>query len=192
MDIKAKYDKNKSLFVITALLLSGFLITGTLLLLRHLSHLKKGHMKANGIQQSTIDLLSKEEGRRNDVYLDIAGIPTVGIGHRVLKQDGLTLGQKIDDALVDTYFRNDSAIAANAINKYVKVPLNQFQFDALLSLIYNIGTGAFSKSTLLKYINGKKTKQDITSAWLSWNHAGGKESSALTARRNREVNIFYS
>lgn len=142
-----------------------------------------------GIQQSTIDLLKKEEGVRDVVYKDSVGKDTVGIGHLVIPADALKFGDKISSDKINELAKKDLQTAANSVNSSIKVPLNQNQFDALVSLVYNIGIGAFQRSTLVKYINAGNSQQDITNAWLAWKNAGGKP--ILLNRRQREVDLYF-
>jgi lysozyme len=97
-----------------------------------------------------LDALSKREGRRQRAYLDTKGIPTIGVGHTGPEvYIGLVwTHQQIDDAFAD-----DIQWAEDAVNKYVTVPLEQHQFDALVSFVFNVGTTAFRRSTLLKLLN---------------------------------------
>lgn len=75
-----------------------------------------------------------------------------------------------------------------AVNK-VTVALNQNQFDALVSLTYNIGTGAFASSTLLKKLNAGDYK-GAAAQFDVWNKAGGKRMQGLVNRRSTERKLF--
>jgi lysozyme len=140
-----------------------------------------------GIQQSTIDLIKKEEGERLVVYKDTRGLDTVGVGHLVLPSDGLKTGDKITQEQSNTLAKKDLQRFSNAVLTSIKVPISQNQFDALMSLAYNIGETGFKNSTLVKYINANKPQQDITNAWLAWAHP-----SELMPRRKREVDLYFS
>src|ERR1051325_11027211 len=108
-----------------------------------------------------LDLLEQWEGFKTTIYKDSAGLPTIGVGHLLTKSelssgkitingvpveytDGLT-EQQVTDLLAQ-----DLKPASSAVNSGVKVPLNQDQFDALVSFTFNVGVGAFNGSTLLK------------------------------------------
>lgn len=100
--------------------------------------------------EAGVKALMLREGKRNKAYLDVKGIPTIGVGHT---GPGVYIGlawtdQQIEDALAD-----DLKEAEDCINKYVTVPLTQNQFDALVSFVFNIGVTAFKKSTMLKDLN---------------------------------------
>ena len=78
-----------------------------------------------------------------------------------------------------------------AVNNAVKIPLNQNQFDALVSLAYNIGTNAFSKSTLVKKLNANDIR-GAADQFDVWVNAGGKRMQGLVNRRAREKALFIS
>lgn len=77
------------------------------------------------------------------------------------------------------------------VNELIKSNVNQNQFNALVSLSYNIGVNAFSKSTLLKKVNFNPDDLTIKNEFLKWNKAGGKEIKGLTNRREQESKIYY-
>lgn len=184
----AKRTKREIVELILALVI---LSTLTYLIIRALMQMKKTADNFD-IQQSTIDFLKQQEGVRNDVYLDSVGIPTVGIGHVVLSEDNLNVGDSITDDQVLQFAKQDMAYAKNAIWEAITTPINQNMFDALLSLTYNIGTGALANSTVVKKINSKASNNDIEDAWSMWDKAGGISSPSLLARRQREFNLFIS
>lgn len=137
--------------------------------------------------QQGIELIKKFEGVRYQAYLDSVGIPTIGVGHT----RGVVMGDKIDDRQVDEFLRQDLESAEYAVNSLVKVELRQTQFDALVSLVFNIGSGAFARSTLLKLLN--KGRQDMAADQFGrWNMAGGKVLLGLTKRRAAERLLFMS
>lgn len=111
------------------------------------------------------DRIILREGKRNKAYLDSKGIPTIGVGHTGPHvYIGLAwTDQQIDDALID-----DLKTAENAVNTYVTVPLQQWEFDALVSLVFNIGVTAFRRSTLLKLLN-QKLYDMAAEAFMMWN-----------------------
>ncbi len=96
--------------------------------------------------------LEQREGKRNKAYLDTKGIPTIGVGHT---SPNIYIGLVWTDQQITDALRDDIKVTEDAINKYVKVPLEQHQFDALVSFVFNIGIGAFIRSTLLKRLNNK-------------------------------------
>lgn len=142
-------------------------------------------MQKMKISQAGIEAIKDFEGVRLKAYDDGVGIPTIGVGHT----KGVRWGDTATMAQVDAWLREDLSDAENAVNSYVTVPLQQSQFDALVSLVFNIGTGAFAKSTLLKLLN----QGDYIGAagqFLVWIRAGGKVLAGLEKRRKAEYNMF--
>lgn len=99
------------------------------------------------------NFIKNQEGLRLNAYLCPARVWTIGYGHTGAD---VVKGKVITKEQAEIYFKNDIAIHENNVSKLVKVPLNQNQFDALVSFEYNIGYGQFSSSTLLKLLNQKK------------------------------------
>ncbi|KQF82688.1 muraminidase [Acinetobacter pittii] len=130
------------------------------------------------------------EGKRLNAYDDGVGVWTIAYGTikypngvRVKKGDTCTEQQAED------YLRNDLAKFEAAINKLVKVPLTQNQFDALASFTYNLGETNLANSTLLKRLN-KGDYQGAADQFLVWNKAGGKVMKGLVRRREAERALF--
>ncbi|NUG50169.1 lysozyme [Acinetobacter lactucae] len=137
-----------------------------------------------------IDLISSFEGVRLKAYDDGVGVWTIGIGTtiypngvKVKKGDTCTLEQ------AKSFFTHDLKRFESSVNSLVKVPLSQNQFDALVSLSYNIGSGAFKNSTLLKKLNAKDYS-GAAEQFLVWNKADGKVMKGLVRRREAERALF--
>lgn len=151
-----------------------------------------------------LTFLRQNEGRALKVYLDDCGIPTCGVGHVVLPQDGLKLGDAITEAQSDAFEAHDVGKCENAINvgvaPEVLATLSQNAFDALVSLIFNIGVGdhdghGFLSSTVLRDLNAGNVA-DEKRAFELWDKdtKAGKlvVDDALLARRDREVALFLT
>ncbi|MFW2152803.1 lysozyme [Acinetobacter gyllenbergii] len=140
--------------------------------------------------QVGIDLISSFEDTKLQAYDDGVGVWTIGIGTtvypngvKVKKGDTCTLDQ------AKSYFAHDLKRFEASVNNLVKVPLSQNQFDALVSLTYNIGQTAFSKSTLLKKLNAKDYA-GAADQFPRWNKGGGKVMKGLVRRRDAERALF--
>jgi len=118
---------------------------------------RKRKLSAAGVR-----LIAGFEGFRSDLYDDAAGHCTIGYGHLVHTgscdgsesaefRRGLTRERALE------ILGDDAASAATAVNDAVKVPLEQDQFDALTSFVFNVGSGAFRDSTLLRLLNEAST-----------------------------------
>lgn len=136
-----------------------------------------------------MELLKKSEGFRNRVYLDVAGFPTIGYGHRLLHPESFPDG--VDEQQAAELLACDVRDAEQAVQRLVKVPLAQGQFDALVDFCYNLGAGRFATSTLLKRLNAGSYDQAMNEL-LRWDRAGGKELPALKARREAEVRLWQA
>jgi GH24 family phage-related lysozyme (muramidase) len=137
-----------------------------------------------------INLISSFEDTRFKAYDDGVGVWTIGIGTtvypngvKVEKGDTCTLEQ------AKAYFKHDLAKFEKAVSDSVKVTLTQNQFDALVSLAYNIGSSAFKSSTLLKKLN-KRDYPGAADQFPLWNKAKGKILNGLTRRRAAERALF--
>jgi GH24 family phage-related lysozyme (muramidase) len=143
-------------------------------------------IRPNIISDAGVAFIKDFEGYRLQSYRDIKGIPTIGVGHT---GHDVEMGQTITSDEVDDLLRADLMIVERCIVANVKVDLKQCMFDALCSLVFNIGTGAFSKSTLLKLLN-KSKYVECASQFLRWNKSNGTPVPGLTRRREAERALF--
>lgn len=139
-------------------------------------------------------LIAKFEGLRLRSYLDSAGIWTIGYGSTKDPYTGVSVkqGQTISKATALDWLQKDIAQRQVAIRKLVKVPITSNQMAAITSLAYNIGLGAFQKSTLLRLLNQKAPITEIADQFLRWNKVNGKELKGLTNRRILERELFLT
>lgn len=136
--------------------------------------------------------LIEEEGVRHTVYRDVAGYPTVGVGHLVRSGDGLRVGDRISDrqarAFLDADLRGAEAAARDLLGD---LPVFQHEFDALVDLIYNVGPGNVSaaKSPRLNRAIAAGDYEAIASE-LEYTHAGGAYARGLDHRSERRTQMF--
>lgn len=144
------------------------------------------------ISPSGIDLICNFEGKRLTAYDDGVGVWTIGFGTTVYP-NGIKVmkGNTCTEAQAKTYMAHDLKKFEATVNKAVTVQLNQNQFDALVSLAYNIGTNAFSKSTLVKKLNANDIR-GAADQFDVWVNAGGKRMQGLVNRRAKEKALFLS
>ena len=144
------------------------------------------------ISPSGIDLICNFEGKRLTAYDDGVGVWTIGFGTTVYP-NGIKVmkGDTCTEAQAKTYMAHDLKKFEATVNKAVTVQLNQNQFDALVSLAYNIGTNAFSKSTLVKKLNANDNRA-AADQFDVWVNAGGKRMQGLVNRRAKEKALFIS
>lgn len=141
-----------------------------------------------------------EEGWCSAAYRDASGHLTIGVGH-LLTKDELASGKVVigDEAVrwtdgltyaqASALLEKDVRVAEDAINNLVTVELYQHQFDALVSLVFNIGVGAFKRSTLLKRINGMRL-EEVPREIQRWTYSGGVVLAGLVDRRRRESHLW--
>ena len=135
-------------------------------------------------------LIKEFEGFMASAYLCPAKVWTIGIGTTVYP-NGLKVkkGDKCTQEQALEYLQHDLKSFEKTVNDLVKVPLSQNQFDALVSLSYNIGSGAFKNSTLLKKLNANDYA-GAADQFPRWNKGGGKVLKGLVRRRNAERALF--
>ena len=136
--------------------------------------------------------LIEEEGIRYTVYRDVAGYPTVGVGHLVLPQDNLRLGDRISKKRVLKLLDQDLAKAEAGVRKLVgDLKLYQHEFDALLDLVYNVGIGNVSEKQSPR-LNAAihQGNYEAIAAELDYSYAAGKIARGLEYRSRRRARIF--
>lgn len=139
------------------------------------------------ISAAGLQLIENSEGFSSTVYNDVAGIPTIGYGHRV--RPGESFPDGVTQAQAQAILSSDVQTAEAAVTRLVTVPLTQGQFDALVDFTYNLGAGNLETSTLLRDLNAGNYDA-AASQLLVWDHAGGKVQPGLQARRQAEYNMF--
>ncbi len=133
-----------------------------------------------------IEVIKRFEGFRETVYLCPGGKPTIGYGHVVRPDENLT---NVTMEAAEELLREDLLVAEQAVNTKVTVYLCQHMFDALVSFVYNVGAGAFSRSTLLWLLN-QGDYQGAANQFSRWTKAGGKQLQGLVLRRTWEKQLF--
>lgn len=145
------------------------------------------------MKTKNIELIKESEGLRLKAYMPTKNDrPTIGYGHT----KGVKMGMTITKAQAEQYLRDDLAWAENAVNRLVKVKLNQNQFDALVSFVFNLGEANFASSTLLRKLN-TGDYEGAANQFPRWNKQRTKSGSlevldGLTIRRDKERKLFLS
>ena len=132
-----------------------------------------------------IELVKEFEGASLTVYQDLAGLNTVGYGHRT----AMKVGTRITARKADQLLSLDLQIAADVVRRFVTVPLTQNQFDALVSFVFNVGGRAFARSTMLVHIN-RHEFTDAAAQFQRWCHVNGNRVEGLARRRHAEAILF--
>ncbi|CAI1003581.1 TPA: lysozyme [Serratia fonticola] len=140
--------------------------------------------------QRGIALIKSFESLELKAYPDpgTGGKPfTIGWGHT----KGVKPGDRITEQQAETFLAEDLAVFELTVNSAVKVPVTQNQFDALVSLAFNIGGANFAGSTLVKKLNAGDPR-GAADQFLRWKFADGKEMRGLVRRRAAERELFLS
>ena len=137
------------------------------------------------ISKKGTDLIKDFEGFRTHAYQDAVGVWTIGYGHTKGVQPTDVISAAEGDKMLSTELEEYE----NWVTKLVDVPLDQHQFDALVSWTYNLGPTNLKSSTLLKVLNAGYYEQ-VPDQIRRWNKAGGKELEGLTRRRTAEAELF--
>lgn len=136
--------------------------------------------------RKAISLITRFEGFRADAYKDPVGIWSIGFG----TTEGVKQGDTI--TVPEALSRLSEHIQENVepqLKRYVTWPLLQCEFDALVSFVYNVGAGAFARSTMRKKIN-EPSMWEASLEFDKWVYAGGKKLKGLVTRREHEKAMF--
>ena len=137
------------------------------------------------ISQEGLALIKKFEGCELDAYKCAAGVWTIGYGSTKGVKEGDTISQEDADKLLT----HEMEEYEGYINDLVDVNLEQNQFDALVSWVFNLGPANLKASTLLKVLNAKDY-EGVPAQIKRWNKAGGKVLQGLIRRREAESLLF--
>lgn len=141
------------------------------------------------LSNNGIAFIKRAEGEKLTAYQDSVGVWTIGVGHTgTVDGKSVARGMTITQNKSTSLLISDLAWVESAINGNVKVPLTQNQYDALCSLVFNIGRNAFTGSTLLRLLNVNNYK-GASDQFLQWKRAGS-DPDLLLPRRKRERELF--
>jgi lysozyme len=141
------------------------------------------------ISDAGLQFICAEEGCRLHVYPDQRGIPTIGVGHRLLPGEsypnGITQAQAIE------LLRKDVSWAMSVVNGAVTVQLSQCQADTLYSFCFNVGSGNFRSSSLLRLLN-QGEYSFVPGQLMQWIRVDGEIDKGLENRRKAEGKLWVS
>jgi lysozyme len=148
----------------------------------------------NKLDENGYKLIQGFEGLSLVPYLCSAKVATIGYGatfypsgKKVTMQDA-----PISLATAKWMFKETADKFAADVNKMIKANINQNQFNAIVSIAYNIGLAGLAKSSLLKKVNANPSDPTITNSFMIWNKAGGKVLNGLTKRRAIEAKLYFA
>lgn len=137
------------------------------------------------ISEEGLSIIKKFEGCELESYLCPAGVWTIGYGHT----KGVKEGDKINKEEAEYLLQEEMIEYENYINDLVEVPLQQHMFDALVSWVYNLGSGNLQSSTLLRVLNEGKY-DEVPAQIRRWNKSNGQVLEGLVRRREAEAVMF--
>lgn len=140
---------------------------------------------ARQINQDGIDLIKEFEGLHLTPYLCPAKIWTIGFGHTRTVRAGM----QITEAQAVTLLDEDLNLFERSVSRLVTVPLSDNQFSALVCFAFNVGTGNFEFSTLLKLLN-RGWYEQVPAQLMRWDHANGEVMGGLSRRRAAEGRLW--
>jgi lysozyme len=139
-------------------------------------------------------LIQEFEGLSLVPYLCSAKVATIGYGATFYPSGKKVTMQDAPISLVTAKWmlKETADKFASDVDKMIKSNINQNQFNAIVSLAYNIGLGGLQKSSLLRKVNVNPNDPTITNSFLVWNKAGGKVLNGLTKRRTIEAKLYFA
>ncbi len=153
------------------------------------------HESAKGyaVNKQTVNLVKMFEGFEPVAYKDVVGVWTIGYGN-TFYLDGKRVkeGDNISHAQGEQLLKNVLDHFAKLVTDEIRVQLTDCQFGALVSFTYNVGIGAFRRSTLLRKVNADPENPEIKAEFTKWVRAGGKTLTGLVRRRKAEADLYFS
>jgi len=145
------------------------------------------------ITQKGIDLLKHLEGFRDRMYLDSAGLPTIGFGTLIdTKEEAYLMTATITEEVGEALLKKDVMKTEARLIPLLKQSPNSNQMDAIILFAYNVGTTALRTSTLLKKFNIDPDDISIRDEFMKWVFADHKRIPGLFNRRQQEADLYYS
>ncbi|MBO4521155.1 MAG: lysozyme [Alphaproteobacteria bacterium] len=139
------------------------------------------------ISEKGLKAIKTFEGYSPLEYTCVAGKRTIGFGHVLKPNESYVCG--VSEEQAEELLIQDLKTVETAVDMLVKVPLKEYQRDALVSFAYNIGAYAFQRSTLLKELNAGNYEQ-VPKQLMRWIYVNGKPCYGLSRRRQAEAALF--
>ncbi len=142
------------------------------------------HITSNGLK-----LIRSFEGFSSAIYLDAAGLPTVGYGHLLKPPEVVAFKAGITKAKAEELLKADVVVAETAVARLISVPLTDCQFDALVSFTFNLGAGTLQRSTLRAKLN-RGEYWSVPAEMMRFVYADVRKISGLVIRRLTEIELY--
>lgn len=138
------------------------------------------------VSDNMLYFIKSFETFRSDAYICPAGFRTIGYGHLLSEVESIT---KITHDIALELLMKDISFAEAAVLRLTRIELRQNQFDALVSFVFNLGAGAYQRSTLRAKVN-RGEHDSAPAEFLRWVYANGKILKGLIARRKAEAAVY--
>lgn len=149
-------------------------------------------MGATSADNAGIEAIRRHEGFSPIAYRDTGGKWTIGYGHLIKAGEEHLQNAVLDRAAAEQLFRADLRDFEGYVNQYVTREKSQDEFNALLSLVYNIGPGNFRTTGIALKAQQRKPYSDLAPIWLAQNRDSTRTVRAgLTKRREAELAVYY-
>ena len=143
------------------------------------------------ITQEGLNLIKTFEGFEPEIYLDAAGLPTIGYGHLIRPGEHKMFEGGISEPAAQALLSKDVWSAERSVLRLISVPLTDGQYDALVSFTFNLGGGALQRSTLRRKIN-REEHNEVPEQLMRWVWAGGRRLRGLARRREAEAGLYMT
>ena len=144
-----------------------------------------------------IALIKKKEEFRARKYLCAAGKPTIGYGHVIQANEARLMVATLTEPEASAMLARDLVQYEQCVVKHIHRSLTESQYDALVTLCYNIGVGGFAGSSVVKHINAGSPAASVRLSWEAWNKITDPRTGlklvakGLVQRRQEELQLFY-
>ena len=135
-----------------------------------------------------VNIVKQFEGLRLDKYIDAAGYPTIGYGHKLTNPNEF---HTITEEQAIELLQQDLQISLQSVLKLTHIALNNSQLSALIDFVYNLGSGTYQHSTLRQKLN-RGEYIDAADEFKKWIYAGPRKLPGLIRRRKIEEDLFRS
>ncbi len=143
------------------------------------------------ITKKGLELIKSYEGFSSVIYRDSAGLPTIGYGHLITSSEKNLFTAGITKSKAEELLKADVITAERAVTRLITVPLNDNQFDSLVSFTFNLGAAVLQRSTLRATVIRAEHEQ-VPLEFLRWVFADGRKIPGLVRRRQTEAELYFS
>lgn len=150
-------------------------------------------MGATAADKAGVEAIRQDEGLRLSAYTDTGDLWTIGFGHLIKPGEEYLLGLTLTRTQAEQLFRSDLREHEGYVNQYITRSMSQSEFNAILSLMYNIGPGNFTRTGMPRLIQAKAGRDKLGPVWMQ--HVKDRKGNTLQGlidRRKDELDLYYS